>query len=366
MFEEEELQRRELARLLSTAKDKDRQELIRKAIQALDEQEKIGGTGDDEILFSANDHHLATVNPATQSSLLGAQSIPTLETYSLAQQRTESTKARMRPMSARRRTSVPNLLDAIPEVIARNSVASPHKGPSRKHDLGATSSSSGSNSSSMGFGNSGINRSVSSSGDDSIMPYEDVAEVIASSYDGRFPPKIVFKHSYKTAAVVVSHGMNHHMSAISEDEGNFGVDDGYFPYQSNNDGHDQGQQSANNWKGKSHSRSQCWVSTGLTPQFLSVVFFEKWIVKKVEVRCAGIVDLSLQINPNASSTVSSSRLIDMRPIGHDFVWDAAGNEETFDTHGGGIPGIGLTFVLRKTSNLFIRISEVKVTVFPYS
>eukprot|EP01031_Cornospumella_fuschlensis_P039027 gene39027-47480_t len=96
--DEDELQKRELQRLLSTAQDEERKEYIRKALSALETHEQsLSGK-----LDRANPHHL---NPAIHASVFLNHGLPIIETRN----------ARMRPMSARRRTSSSNLLDAIPE-----------------------------------------------------------------------------------------------------------------------------------------------------------------------------------------------------------------------------------------------------------
>lgn len=49
-----------------------------------------------------------------------------------------------------------------------------------------------------------------------------------------------------------------------------------------------------------------------------------------------------------------------------FVWDAGGSEDTFDNTVGGLPGISATFFIRATSSLFIHVSEIRITVHPYT
>lgn len=65
-----------------------------------------------------------------------------------------------------------------------------------------------------------------------------------------------------------------------------------------------------------------------------------------------------------------------------FVWDAGGTEDTFDSkmtlnnsssnhipeqqHSVGLPGIGINFIIKATSATFIRISEIRIIVYPYT
>lgn len=69
MIEEEELQRRELARLLSTAKDEDRKDVIRKAMSALDTHETAIST---EHSDRFNMHAL---NPSIHASIYMGQNV---------------------------------------------------------------------------------------------------------------------------------------------------------------------------------------------------------------------------------------------------------------------------------------------------
>eukprot|EP00598_Pedospumella_elongata_P015482 CAMPEP_0185006864 /NCGR_PEP_ID=MMETSP1098-20130426/85722_1 /TAXON_ID=89044 /ORGANISM="Spumella elongata, Strain CCAP 955/1" /LENGTH=124 /DNA_ID=CAMNT_0027535105 /DNA_START=112 /DNA_END=483 /DNA_ORIENTATION=+ len=103
-MDEEEIHRKELTRLLSTAKDQNRQDLILKAIHALDEQET--------AVESRVKPNFMGMNPSIHASLFLGENMPALESVTL----TPGGSSRMRPMSARRRPSVPNLMDAIPEL----------------------------------------------------------------------------------------------------------------------------------------------------------------------------------------------------------------------------------------------------------
>ncbi len=69
MIEEEELQRRELSRLLSTAKDEDRKEVIRKAMSALDTVES-AITSEKADRFNVH-----ALNPSIHASIYMGQSV---------------------------------------------------------------------------------------------------------------------------------------------------------------------------------------------------------------------------------------------------------------------------------------------------
>ena len=96
--------------MLSSAKSKDRKELIKTAINKL-ESNSIGGNED---RFDFDSHPLSTTMSAgnlNHASLFAPHSeLSVTASHSLKQQM-------MRPMSARRRPSTPSLLDAIPEVL---------------------------------------------------------------------------------------------------------------------------------------------------------------------------------------------------------------------------------------------------------
>ena len=96
--------------MLSSAKSKDRKELIKTAINKL----QSNSIGNNEDRFDFDSHPLSTTMSAgnlNHASLFAPHSELSVNTasHSLKQQM-------MRPMSARRRPSTPSLLDAIPEV----------------------------------------------------------------------------------------------------------------------------------------------------------------------------------------------------------------------------------------------------------
>ena len=105
----------ELSRLLSTAKSKDRKELIKTALNKLDNN--IGGNEDrfdydshtlNTTLSTGNLSHSSLFAPVHSELAINT----TTNSYPLSYK-----QQMMRPMSARRRPSTPSLLDAIPEVV---------------------------------------------------------------------------------------------------------------------------------------------------------------------------------------------------------------------------------------------------------
>jgi len=326
MLAEEDLQRRELERLLSTAKDKDRQDLILKAIHALDEQEagvSAGRTNSGDSYTSgqgsvnaglSKPSSVHLLSPSTHASLFLGENMPVVETVTM----TAGGSARMRPMSARRRLSVPNLLDAIPEQTL----------PKTK-----------------------VNRN-----EEIIMSVEDIAEVVASSFDRRFPPKSIFKqHNHyhhqsqqhqqygggnststsndaidslngNGATVASADSVINSTTVSSDSRSNHSANidmkfarRGSHPSRPTSSGGDGGNSSSDLLL-PVHSVQQPssvsgttglntvhgWVSSGIVPQFLNVSFFEKWEIKKVEVFCNGIESLCMQICASTSSTIKST------------------------------------------------------------
>jgi hypothetical protein len=91
-----------------------------------------------------------------------------------------------------------------------------------------------------------------------ILPYEDIAEVIPSSSDARFPVKNIFKANQSVSSnatnspLHIGQGLSHQNSQSHAGLGFRG------------------------------SRSY-WMSTGLVPQFISISFYEKWVIRKVRL-----------------------------------------------------------------------------------
>jgi hypothetical protein len=101
-----------------------------------------------------------------------------------------------------------------------------------------------------------------------ILPYEDIAEVVPSSYDSRFPIKSIFKANTSTntssTATLTSSPM--HFPLLSS-------------YSSSSLLAHQNSQ-AHGFTNRGAHRSY-WMATGLVPQFIIITFYEKWLIKKV-------------------------------------------------------------------------------------
>lgn len=124
-----------------------------------------------------------------------------------------------------------------------------------------------------------------------VLPYEDIAEVIPSSYDSRFPVKSIFKttgmSSSSTALGTASPMHSAHSSSS------------LLPHLT-----------LSHRPAHSSSRSY-WMSTGLVPQFVVISFYEKWRMTKVEVKCMEVEQLLVHVNFSAATLFSSQRCIEM-------------------------------------------------------
>ena len=137
------------------------------------------------------------------------------------------------------------------------------------------------------------------------MPVEDIAEVVASSYDARFPPRNIFRQNLKSSdfnsianGLEGHHSYNNMNSVNSSGEGflhqvkeglsasssgtalNFNHSSIHSPTH-----HSTGlvvpmaQRKMGSYKDRSSVKG--WICSGVVPQFLHVVFFEKGEIKKV-------------------------------------------------------------------------------------
>ena len=208
-----------------------------------------------------------------------------------------------------------------------------------------------------------------------VMPYEEISEVVASSYDGRFPPKNIFKFSASSSSSASNLSSNGAVgfggdlsSAGHVQSGNSSSASAFKAYSSRNSSRSSSPP-VNNRRSRSNSINRDdsmnestppakllggahssstqstntaadsinplrstpsqhlssavhpdprlgWISTGLVPQFLFVSFYEKWYIKKIEVFCSGIDKLCFQIHSSASSLMKSSgSLSEMAKLG---------------------------------------------------
>lgn len=198
-----------------------------------------------------------------------------------------------------------------------------------------------------------------------VMPYEEISEVVASSYDGRFPPKNIFKYSASSSSSASNLSSNGavgfgDLSSGGHVQSGSSPSASAFKTHSSRNSSRSSSPSVNNRRSRSnsinrddstnessppakllgaHSSSTStlsantgadsinpirstpsqhlpsaahpdprlgWISTGLVPQFLFVSFYEKWYIKKIEVFCSGIDKLCFQIHSSASSLMKSS------------------------------------------------------------
>jgi hypothetical protein len=200
--------------------------------------------------------------------------MPMLESVTL----TPGGSARMRPMSAsaRRKPSAPNLLDAIPEVtdilLSRFSVTRQIKHFAYIFLIFVQMATSR---------NMLVNRN-----EEIVLPLEDIAEVVASSFDPRFPPKNMFKHTmtHKTNTNTLASEFVLHSSSGGNNENSLG---GYSSNHSSSSNlsiipASQRRMGATSVSyDKNGSEIKGWFSSGTIPQFLHVLFYEKWEIKKV-------------------------------------------------------------------------------------
>lgn len=170
-----------------------------------------------------------------------------------------------------------------------------------------------------------------------MLPYEDIAEVIPSSSDSRFPVKNIFKSNTLSSSSNNTSGSPLHQSLIHQ----------------NSQAHGLGFRGARSY----------WMSTGLVPQFISISFYEKWVIRKLEVKALEVIRLALHVNFTASTLFSSSKLIEMRNDGDGRF---SVQLEARNGDGGGVSGIGIILVILESSSCFCGISQAKIFVNPNS
>jgi hypothetical protein len=195
-----------------------------------------------------------------------------------------------RPMSARRRTSVTNLLDAIPEVNQPSSRTSGKEG-------------------------------------EMVLPYDDISEVIVSSFDPIFQPKSIFKSI-----------LGQNSGGVANPGSMLGLPHQYpgrHPSMSRGG-------STLNISNKPPRPRGLWLSTGMLPQFVVVTFYEKWLIKRVrflfcllmskftphlqdvlmfafvwlqiELQTRGVEEVSIHVNFSASTLFSPAKLLKMDKV----------------------------------------------------
>lgn len=160
------------------------------------------------------------------------------------------------------------------------------------------------------------------------LPAEEVAEVVGSSFDPKCPADMVFRHASQVAAQSLhsspSHTyvgsssssntaiMSHSRSVTSIPENDHDHEDNprtptHSLYPSNSSNVNSSGLNGHSSLGNGLHRQ--WVCTGLVPQFLSITFYEKWLIRKVEVRCKGIERIAVHVNYSAASSFSPAKLI---------------------------------------------------------
>lgn len=156
---------------------------------------------------------------------------------------------------------MPNLLDAIPEVI-QNQTANIFITIDSKVMRDA-------------------NRNNSNKEEELLLPYDDIAEVISSSNDIRFKAKSIFKSSSSQSSF---HNTSPTFHATSK---NHGESPSLGLSQSNSSSHltNSSPKNANstfphrrspfNARKEKEKASGSWISTGLVPHFLIITFYEK-------------------------------------------------------------------------------------------
>jgi hypothetical protein len=165
-----------------------------------------------------------------------------------------------------------------------------------------------------------------------VLPVEDIAEVVASSYDRRFPPKNIFRHSgthrgseFNSIANAQVQDLHSYTNSSGNSNSNSGAlafgaytpelsaINAHLSHSSHHGGLSASNSSSNlqaltggsavvvpvaqrrlstaGWGGSANGAAllapggnkavKGWICSGLVPQFIHVAFLEKWEVKKV-------------------------------------------------------------------------------------
>lgn len=251
-FDEEELQKRELERLLGTAKNKGRRDLIENALSTLDHQ-RVG---------SANSpfrpqNHISALHPTSHPQFFGhgiQKNIMDLKSGTAF--------SKTRPMSAqRRRPSLTPNLDIIPENISL---------ARRDNET------------------------------ESLLTVEDYNNIFtSSSTDLRFNPKFV----------VDTHNPN--------------------------------------------VKRKIWIATGLLPQFMTIILHEKWLLRKIEIKCRGVESFSVYFDGLQEAITV------IRENSDAFIINLSNEEHS------SLATRKLTVKFTRASQIFFSVNEVKIKALPY-
>jgi hypothetical protein len=197
----------------------------------------------------SRDSNLSSDRNVTVQHLNYSQSSPSLSGGGGAGLSAPMRNKENRPVSAqRRRPSIPSL-DAIPE------------------------------------NRSMIHRIVDSDNEIDLM-VADVDGVFTSSFDSRFPTSNI--------NIVKCHFLSSSMSPVEED--NTPVESSPLAIMSPKKSPKGSSSIGGGGGGASTSNCNFWISTGLVPQFMMITLREKWIFRKLEIRCNGVKSMTVMFD----------------------------------------------------------------------
>lgn len=120
-----------------------------------------------------------------------------------------------------------------------------------------------------------------------------------------------------------------------------------------------------------HDSGAGWIPTGLVPQILYINFHLRWLVRKIEITCTGVEEISINIMSGARI---ASNIYKFKKTADDkFVFDIAISDNNADQNsaitgenGAGIIGKKIFVIFSKATTQFFKVTDMKIRAMPYN
>jgi hypothetical protein len=110
-----------------------------------------------------------------------------------------------------------------------------------------------------------------------------------------------------------------------------------------------------------HDVGSGWIPTGLVPQILYITFHLRWLVRKIEITCTGVEEISINIMSGARIAPNIHKF--KKTANDKFLFESLsdGNtDQTSNENAAGVVGKKIFVIFSKANTQFFKVTEMKI------
>jgi hypothetical protein len=110
-----------------------------------------------------------------------------------------------------------------------------------------------------------------------------------------------------------------------------------------------------------------WIPTGLVPQILFINFHLRWLVRKIEITCTGVEEISINIMSGAriaSNIYKFKKMADDKFLFESVFLSDGNTDQNSNENGAGIIGKKIFIIFSKANTQFFKVTDMKIRAMP--